>query len=161
MARWIFIVLIALTCVSSAAAGFWFGFREALTIGLMAESLPRGVLATQHLKQLRSGHSENMMTALEYEVDIGLVSTADLFDYPLRSLFGPLWGFDVYPKYEKYAVRLADHRRQHPSPTKLEDFKTIFQGFEEDKVKYAELLENARLYDRKLNAMVERYASKP
>ena len=141
MARWKFTLVIALACIASGAAGFWFGFREALPLGLMAESLPRGVLATQHLRQLRSGHSETIVRALEYEVDGGLVFGSDVLDHPLRSLFAPLWGYDVYPKYEKYAVRLADYRRQHASPAKSEDFKTFLDGFEQDRAKYGELVE--------------------
>jgi hypothetical protein len=160
MARWKFIVLLVLACVSSGAVGFWFGFREALPLGLTAETLPRGVLATLHLKQLRSGHTETTVSALEYEVDSGLVRGSDVLDHPLRTLFTPLWGYDVYPKYEKYAVRLADHRKEHPSPTESEDFKKLMRSLERDKTKHGELLENARLYDLKLNAMVERYASK-
>src|SRR6267378_342420 len=160
MARWKFALLTVVLCLVSAGMGFWFGFREALPLGLMAETLPRGVLATQHLKALRSGHSENLITALEYEVDGGLVWGYDVFDHPLRTLFVPLWGYDVYPKYEKYAVRLADYRREHPSPTKSEDFRMLMRQFEQDKAKHGELIENARLYELKLNAMVQRYASK-
>ncbi len=160
MTLWKLILLIAALCLGSAGAGFWFGFREALPLGVMAETLPRAVLATQHLRQLRSGHTETIVTALEYDVDSGLVWGYDLFDHPLRGLFMPLWGFDVYPKYEKYAVRLADYRRDHPSPTKSEEFKALRRQFEQDREKYGELTEGARLYEFKLNAMVERYASK-
>jgi hypothetical protein len=161
MTSWKLILLISLACLSSAAAGFWLGFREALPVGLMAETLPRGVLATQHLRQLRVGHNETIVTALEYEVDSGLVRGSDVINHPLRALFAPLWGYDVYPKYEKYAVRLADYRRENPSPTKSEDFRMLMRQFEQDKAKHGELIENARLYELKLNAMVQRYASKP
>src|SRR5438309_2717583 len=104
MTRRKLILLISLACVSSAALGFWFGFREALPLGLMADTLPRGVLATQHLRQLRSGHTETIVSALEYEIDSGLVRGSDVLDHPLRTLFMPVWGYDAYPKYEKYAV---------------------------------------------------------
>lgn len=161
MARWKAGLLILLACLGSAAAGFWLGFREALPLGLMAETLPRGVLATQHLKQLRSGHTETIVRGLEWEIDNGLVRGTDVLNHPLKPLFVPLWGYDVYPKYEKYAARLADHRRQYPSPTKSADLKTLIQQFEQDNAKYGELIDNARLYELKLNAMVERYASKP
>jgi hypothetical protein len=126
----------------------------------MAENLPRGVIATQHLRALRSGDTENLVTALEYDVDGGLVWGYDLFNHPLRTLFLPLWGFDVYPKYEKYAVRLADHRKEHPSPIKSDVFGKLRREFEQDKANYGELTEGARLYELKLNAMVGRYASK-
>src|SRR5688572_30784585 len=121
MARWKIALLILLACLGSAAAGFWFGFREALPLGLMAETLPRGVLATLHLKQLRSGHAETIVRGLEWEIDNGLVRGTQVLDHPLAPLFRPLWDYDVYPKYEKYAAQLADHRKLFPSPTKSAD----------------------------------------
>jgi hypothetical protein len=160
MTRWKFILVVFFACLVSATAGFWFGFREALPLGLMADNLPRGVLATQYLKILRSGDSETIATALEYDIDRGLVWGYDVFDHPLRGLFRPLWDFDVYPKYEKYAVRLADYRKDHPSPTKSDQFRARRREFEQDEEKYGDLIEGARSYELKLNAMVERYASK-
>jgi hypothetical protein len=161
MARWKITLLVVVACVVSAGTGFWFGFREALSLGVAAESLPRGVLATSHLRILRSGHTETIVTSLEYDVDRGLVWGYDVLNHPLRTLFVPLWSYDAYPKYEKYAVQLANHRKNHPSPTKSEDFKKLMREFEQDKAKYGELTENARIYQLRLNSMVERYGSKP
>jgi hypothetical protein len=58
-------------------------------------------------------------------------------------------------------VRLADYRREHPSPHTTEFLQYIPKESEEEKADYAELAEGARLYEFKLNTMVERYASKP
>src|SRR5437879_5040522 len=102
-------------CIS-AAVGFWFGFREALPIGVMADRLPQGVIAVQQLTALRAGKTQNLATALEFNIDDGLVWGYDLFNHPLRRLFSPVWGFSPLPDYEKYATRLADYRVQHPSP---------------------------------------------
>jgi hypothetical protein len=159
--RWKSTLLMVAACLVSAGTGFWFGFREALPLGLAAETLPRGVLATKHLQVLRSGHSDVMVTYLEYDVDRGLVSGYDVLNHPLRTLFLPLWRYDAYPKYEKYAVQLADYRKKHPSPTWSEEFKTLLREFEEDKTKYGEFTENARIYQLRLKAMTERYGSKP
>lgn len=161
MTCWKLVVGILLACLLSAAGGFWFGFREALPLGLMADNLPRGVIAMQQLAALRSGKTQNLATELEFSVDDGLVWGYDVFNYPLRPLFGPVWGFNVYPEYEKYAVRLADYRKEHPSPMKNEFLGNLPRDSEQDRANYAELSEGARLYEIKLHAMVQRYASKP
>jgi len=161
MKRWKLTITIFMACLLSAAAGFWFGFREALPLGLMADMLPRGTIAIQQLAALRSGKTQNLATALEFDVDEGLVWGYDLFNSPMRPLFSPLWGFDVYPGYEKYAVRLANYRKVHPSPHTSDFLQNVPKGTKEEKANYAELAEGARLYEFKLNAMVKRYATKP
>ena len=161
MTRWKLATTILLTCLLSAAGGFWFGFREGLPLGLMADNLPRGAIAMQQLAALRSGKTQNLATELEFNVDDGLVWGYDVFNHPLRPLFGPVWGFNVYPDYEKYAVRLADYRKEHPSPMKKDFLNNVPQDSEQDKATYAGLAEGARLYESKLNAMVQRYGSRP
>ena len=160
MSRWKLATAIFLACLLSAAGGFWLGFREALPLGLMADNLPRGVIAVQQLAALRFGKTQNLATALEFNVDQGLVWGYDLFNHPLRPLFRPFWDFDVYPDYEKYAARLADYRRGHPSPMNRDFLQYLPKESEDDKATYAEFLEGARSYEFKLNAMVKRYASK-
>ena len=153
---------VVVACCISAAGGFWFGFREALPLALIADWLPRGVLATEQLSALRAGNTQNLATALEFNVDDGLVWGYDLFNHPLRPLFGPVWGFNVYPEYEKFATRLADYRRQHPSPMSLDELKLKpFDNPEEEEQFRAMLEYGAKLHDFKLHAMIERYASKP
>jgi hypothetical protein len=161
MTRWKLVIAVLLGCLLSAAGGFWFGFREGLPLGLMADSLPRGAIAMQQLAALRSGKTQNLATALEFNVDDGLVWGYDVFNHPLRPLFGPVWAFNVYPEYEKYAVRLADYRREHPSPMKNEFLENLPRDSEQDRANYAALSEGARLHEMKLNAMVQRYASRP
>jgi hypothetical protein len=75
---------IFVACCFSAAGGFWFGFREALPLGLYADWLPRGVIATHLLSALRAGNTQNLATMLEFDVDNGLVWGYDLFNHPLR-----------------------------------------------------------------------------
>jgi hypothetical protein len=98
MMRWKLAITIFLACSVSAAGGFWFGFREALPLGVMADRLPRGSIAIQQLTMLRSGETQNLATGLEFEINEGLVWGYDLFSSPLRPLFSPLWGFDVFPE---------------------------------------------------------------
>ena len=61
----------------------------------------------------------------------------------------------------RHAVRLADYRREHPSLMKRDFLQYLPRESEDDKATYAEFSEGARLYEVKLHAMVDRYASKP
>jgi hypothetical protein len=155
------LVLAVVACVASAAVGYWFGFREALTFGVAADFLPRGVIATYHLKALRAGKPDNVLTGLEFDVDNGLIWGHELFRHPLRHLMGPLWGFEFYPEYEKYAVRLADYRKEHPSLTKPDMFDNVPPDKEQYRESYRELAQGTRENIAKINGMVERYATKP
>jgi len=158
---WLALGVIA-ACWLSAAGGYWFGFREALPLGLIADRLPHGVIATQQLAALRVGKTQNLATALEFYVDDGLVWGYDLFNHPLRSLFGPLWDFNVYPEYEKYATRLADYRKQHPSPMQQGVFEHKPLDNPDEEEQFRAMLEyGAQLHQFKLQTMVERYASEP
>jgi hypothetical protein len=161
MRRWSLILAFFASCAASGAVGFWFGFREALPIGVAADFLPRGVLATGYIKALRAGKPENVITALEFDVDNGLIWGHDLFQHPLRHLMGPLWDFQFYPEYEKYAVRLANYRKEHPSLIKPDTFDNVPPGKEQDREFYRDLALGTRENVAKINSMVERYATKP
>jgi len=161
MKRWHLVLAFVASCVVSSAVGYWFGFREALPLGLAADSLPRGVIATQQLKARRSEKPQNVIIGLEYDVDMGLIWGHELFHHPLRHVLGPLWGFEFYPEYEKYAVRLADYRRVHPSLSKPDMFDNVPPNKEQYREFYRELAQGTRENIAKINTMVERYATKP
>lgn len=116
MKRGIAVVSVLLACAASAGAGYWTGFREAWTLGLVADSLPRGVLATGQLESMKTGKPELVKVLLESEIDAGLVRAEWIFDHPLRRILNPLSGTNVYPEYEQYAIRLANYRKRNPSP---------------------------------------------
>ena len=161
MKRWRLLLLLTLCCLSSAAVGFWFGFREGVPFGVVADSLPRGALATAQLNVLRSGKTDTVTTMLEYDVDNGLIFGDELFQHPLRRVVGPVWGFDFYPKYEKYAARMADYRKQHPSPMTPDMVDNLPYAREQDRQLYQEMQAHVRENIARVNSMVERYATKP
>jgi hypothetical protein len=160
MTRWWIAVAFVVGCVTSATAGFWFGFREAWSLGVAADFLPRGVIAAQQLKALQVGKTDFVAIGLESDVDNGLIWGYDLFHHPLRGVLDPLSGTDVYPEYEKYAERLADYRKEHPSRLRQDLFDTVPPGKEQYRDFYADLAQGARESVAKMNSMVERYATK-
>lgn len=148
MRRALIAATVASACLASAAAGFWLGFREAWYLSIAAESIPRGVVATHQLRYLRAGTPGPVIVALEFDVDKGLSWGEDVFNHPLRDLFGPLWGIGAYPGYERHATVLADHRRRTPSLLEPEAFD-----------RNPGLVQDARDTKAKIDRMVERYRS--
>ena len=137
----------AASCIAFAAGGYWLGFREAWTLSSAAESLPRAAVAAHQLQLLRTGRPGPVVAGMEFEVDKGLSWADEVFSHPLRELLGPLWGLDVYPGYERYAVQLANYRKQYPSLLKPEAFD-----------KNPGLAQGARDTKARIDRMVERYA---
>jgi hypothetical protein len=160
MKRGLLALAFVIACGLSAAIGFWFGFREAFPLGVAADFLPRGSIAVAHLRELRAGKTGNLATALEFDVDNGLIWGNHVFSHPLRNYLNPLWGYDIYPEYEKYATRLADYRKEHPSALKGDMFDAVPPEKEQYREVYRELADGTRKSVGTINSMVERYATK-
>ena len=149
-----------LGCSVSVAGGYWFGFREAWHLGVAADFLPRGSIATYQLKLLSAGKPDNVITGLEFDVDNGLIWGHELFHHPLRNYLDPVWGLNVYPEYEQYATRLADYRKNHPSLMKPGTFDKAPEDKQEYREFYKDLAQGARESTAKIKVMTERYATK-
>ena len=160
MKRWIITAVFVIGCAASAATGFWFGFREAWPLGVAADFMPRGSIAVAQLNALRAGNTQNLVTALEFDVDNGLIWGHEVFRHPLRDYLRPVWGFSIYPDYEKYATRLADYRKTHPSQMKPDLFDTVPPDKEQYREFYRDLAQGTRESIATVNSMVERYATK-
>ncbi len=160
MTSWRLTLALTFCCLLSATAGYWFGFREGLFFGVAADFLPRGVIAAGKLNALRAGNIEPVTTMLESEIDNGLIFGHDLFRHPLRNVVGPVWDFNFYPEYEKYAVRLANYRKNHPSPMKPDAFDTVPADKEQYRESFKEPSVGVRENIGKMKSMVERYAEK-
>lgn len=160
MKRSVAAIAVILACVVSAALGYWFGVRQAWPLGVAADFLPRGAIAAYQLQHLRAGKPDNVITGLEADVDIGLVWADELLNHPMRELWKPLWGLEIYPGYEQYVIRMAKYRKEHPSPFKPDAFDTVPPGKEQYREFYRDLADGARENKAKVDAMVHRYATK-
>lgn len=149
-----------LGCSVSAAAGYWFGFREAWYLGVAADFLPRGSIATYQLKLIRADKPDNVITGLEFDVDNGLLWGHELFHHPLRNYLNPVWGLSVYPEYEQYATRLADYRINNPSLMKPDTFDKVPEDKQEYREFYKDLAQGAKENIAKIKVMTEKYATK-
>ena len=160
MKRWIAATVLLLTGGLSAAAGYWFGVRDGWQTGVAADFVPRGAIAAHQLRLLRAGKPEGVIIGLESDIDNGLIWAHDVFQHPLRELWWPVWGFNVYPTYEEYATRLADYRKANPSSMKANLFDEVPADRPDLRELYKDLALGARESTEKLDRMVERYATK-
>jgi hypothetical protein len=160
MRRWQIAMWVILACGASAAAGFWLGFREAWTLGVAADLLPRGARSVAQLEAVQAGRIRPVTLGLEFDVDNGLSWGYVLVNHPLRDLWRPLWGLEVLPGYERYLTRLADYRRDHPSSTRGDMFSGAPQSRPDAQESQREFARFERELVARRDRMVERYATK-
>jgi hypothetical protein len=158
--RWQIAALLVVACSVSGAAGFWAGFREAWGLGSAVDLLPRGSRSVTHLQALHAGNLRPVLLGLEFDVDNGLIWGDAVMHDPLRDLWAPLWGLDVYPGYERYLTRLADYRRDHPSGTRTDMFATAPDSRPDLQETLRDFSREAREVAARRDAIVKRYATK-
>jgi hypothetical protein len=110
------VVLIIGVAFLSAAAGYWFGFRQAWDLSLMAEAAPRGLVALGNIQSIDAGETDTVKFSLEGEIDAGLLWWHELTSFDFASVLNHLSGSEIYPASERYIRRLAEYRKAHPSP---------------------------------------------
>lgn len=160
MKRWQIAVLLVVACSASAAAGYWAGFREAWTLSSAVDTMPRGARSVAHLEAIHAGKLRPVLLGLEFDVDNGLIWGYEVMNHPLRELWGPLWGLEVYPDYERHLTRLADYRRDHPSSTRADLFESAPESRPDLRDNLRDFARSAREVAARRDQMVERYATR-
>ena len=94
---------------------FWLGFHEGAGISLLVDAVPRGSISLYHLEGLRQGATKNMITGLEGDIDIALLSADRVEHHLLYPLLEPVWGLPVSSASQSL-TRLANYRKSHVSP---------------------------------------------
>ena len=116
MKSWRIAAICLVVALVSAGAGFWFGFRQAWTLGAMVEAAPRGVVGLQLIRSIDAGRAHEATYYFQSQVDSGLMFWQDVQDSALYPFLNQLSGVDVTPGTEKYVRQLAIFRQNHPSP---------------------------------------------
>jgi hypothetical protein len=160
MRRWQIAALLVVACAVSAAGGFWLGFREAWTVSAAADLMPRAARSVAHLEAMHAGNLRPVRLGLEFDVDNALLWGDEVMNHPLRKLWQPLWGIEVYPAYERYLTRLADYRVDHPSSTRADMFAAAPQTRPDLQDTLRDFSRSAREVAARRDAMVQRYATK-
>ena len=83
----------------------------------MADSARIGFVAVPRLTAIELGHVNALNTALELDVDNGLIWSHHYIESPLHPYLAPVWGLNGYPENRQEMARLAGYRRLHPSPS--------------------------------------------
>lgn len=160
MKRWQVALLLVLACSVAAAAGYWAGFREAWTLSAAVETLPRGARSVTHLEAVQAGKMRPVLLGLEFDVDNGLLWGYEVMSHPLRELWRPVWGLDIYPGYERYLTRLADYRKAHPSATRGDMFDSAPDSRPDLQEAVRDFARSAREVAARRDLIVQRYAGK-
>ena len=160
MKRWQVALLLVLACSVAAAAGYWAGFREAWILSAGLETLPRGARSVAHLEAVQAGKMRPVLLGLEFDVDNGLLWGYEVMQHPLRELWAPVWGLDIYPGYERYLTRLADYRKAHPSATRSDMFDSAPESRPDLQEAVRDFARSARELAARRDLIVERYAGK-
>jgi hypothetical protein len=148
---WQLAVGLAVACLVAAAAGYWTGFRAAWSLAVAVDLAPRGARSVAHLEAIEQGKLRPVRVALEFDVDNGLIWGYEVVNHPLRGVWAPLLGLELYEHYERDLVRLANYRRDHPSGMRAEMFQ---KGATE-----SEFGRTAREASARRDAMVQRFAT--
>jgi hypothetical protein len=152
-------ITIALTFAVVVGVGaFWLGMREGMRLGVMLDSVPRGAIALDHLRALDAGKTGNMRVGLEGDVDIAMIWSYHIQEYPLHPLLEPVWGYPMH-YHADYLQRLANHRKSTPSPMRADALaKEPVPLGEEARANREDLLEGARENDKIIQLMIKRYS---
>ena len=144
----------------SATAGYCFGFRQAWSLGVMADAPIRGSIAVARLKSIEDGQLNNVRATLDADIDSGLIWWDQLEHSPLHGALNALSGQEVLPETLRYVRRVAAYRKTHPSP--LLDSKVTAQMLESvraDNPQMAEeLAEDGEQGEAAIARMIDRYA---
>ena len=81
-----------LAVVVGAAGGFWLGLREGWELALIADSTRIGFGAVPRLTAIKMGQVDSLTTALELDVDNGLISSHYYVQSPLHPFLWLLCG---------------------------------------------------------------------
>jgi len=76
----------------SAAAGYCFGFRQAWSLGVMADAPVRGSIAVAHVKSIENGQLNYVRATLDADIDSGLIWWDQLEQFPLHGALNALSG---------------------------------------------------------------------
>ena len=101
-----------------------------------------------------------MVTALEFDVDNGLILGHEALNHPLRNLWDPIWGIQISPNLEDYATRLANFRKEHPSLMRPDAFDEVPEDRPDLRDIYADLAKGTRENIATRDFMIQRYATK-
>ena len=142
--------------VVSAAGGFWLGLREGWELALMADSARIGSGAVPRLTAIKLGQVNALNTALELDVDNGLIWSHYYIQSPLHPFLAPVWGLNAYPENRKEMARLAGYRREHPALPIVDGIGLNTRAAKDDSVE-AMMDERRQIVDE----MVRHFAPQP
>ena len=161
------VILIMLgVAVAASATGYWIGFRQGgqSTVAFVMAMSARPSLI--YLDAIQGGRINDYTILMESDVDQTLFANYYLEESYIFPLLRALWGSDVEAGRRDSLVRLANYRKEHPSPNRPEALEALrAQVPESDRQNLPEItpsLRQSMLETQQIvDGMVSRYAAKP
>jgi hypothetical protein len=161
MSRFRVAAVYLIAAIAFLGIGFWLGVREGSRFGQLVLAPPRGALAVHVLTDIKVGKLQGARIAFESEVDRGLFSVNDLLESPMRPFISTVWGADADTyKLDAFAVVLANYRKANASPFSGEFIGELPTSTPDERAFADDIARRNREYDRIINSMIERYATK-
>src|SRR5438093_248106 len=127
------LVVISLAIVGST--GYWFGLRQGADFGLAFASGLRGSSSLMYLQAIQDAKINLYTPVMETDVDTALLINHDMEGRPAFRLSPLLWGADVEAGRRESLTRLADYRKEHPSPQRPEALDALLAQMPESQRK--------------------------
>ena len=144
---------------------YWLGLRSGAEFGIAFADALRGSRSIDSLEGIWNGKSALHSVVLESDVDNALIWNHGLEDRPAFRFLPSPWGADVEAYRRKTLTRLADYRKEHPSPQSPEALDALIAQIPESERKRLPTLdpsvrESMVKREETIADMVSRYASK-
>jgi hypothetical protein len=132
--------------------GYWLGLLSGADFGVAFENAMRGSSSIDSLELIRKGKIASRSVVWESDIDNALYINHMLENHPAFRFLPSPWGHDIEAYRRKTLTRLADYRKEHPSPMSPEAFAAIIvdSSLRQSNVETQEIIGD----------MVKRYASK-
>ena len=160
MKRSRYLLVVIVIGIAGLVAGYWLGLRQGLDFGGEFASALRGSGALGYLQAIQDGTvtirdaKRNVYAnVLESQVDEALFMNYYLEDHPAFRFLPRLWGSDVEAYRREYLTRLANYRKEHPSPQRPEVNEALL-------AQKPELRQSMVKTQETVAEMVSRYAGK-
>jgi hypothetical protein len=155
--------LLVVICVGIAVlvACYWLGLRQGADFGVEFASTLSGSSSLIYLQAIQDGKFtiqdtkvNAYLAGLESQVDEALLQNYHLEGHPAFRFLPSLWRSDAEAARREYLTRLANYRKEHPSPMRPEANEALL-------AKKPELRQSMGKTQDAIAEMVSHYVGKP
>ena len=160
------LLLVVGVAIAAAATAYWLGWRQGGEFSTVFTSTAQATEALMYLRAIEEGKIDYYTVVMESDIDSALFLNYYLEESAAFRFLPLAWGSDIEASRREYLTRLANYRKQHPSPQRPEALRALREHLSESERKqvpeitpvlWESMLETQGFID----AMVDRYVTKP